>query len=138
MLNALNGLDKSSIHGWIKFDKSWKDQKNHKIIYQLNCSIKPIFKHTGDKSEQVSLSDKYLITRLKLIASEDGKLEAVNLGRQEHPHKDPKNNRFCLGKLEGIQVNPTLVFVLMACLLKYNSYDCFCLPTNSKENTEGN
>jgi hypothetical protein len=137
MLNALNGLDKSSIHGWIKFDKSWKNIKN-KIIYQLNCSIKPIFKHTGDKSERVELSDKYIIKRLIVIASEDGKLEAVDLGKQEHPHKDPKNNRFCLGKLERIQVNPTLVFVLMACLLKYNSYDCFSLPTNSKENTEGN
>ena len=128
MINILKGLNHSSSHHWVKFDKSWKDHRNKKIIYQLNCSIKPIFKHTGVKFEQVSLSDKYLITRLRLIASEDGKLEAVDLSKQEHPHKDPRNNRFCLGKLKGASIQNSLVSLLMACLLKYNSYDCFCLP----------
>lgn len=137
MLNALNKLDLDSVDGWIKFDKSWRDHKNHRIFYQLKCSIKPIFEHTGGKFKIVKLSDEYLITRLRVIASEDGRLEAVYLGSQNHPHKDPRNNLLCLGKLEGLAICNSLISLLMACLLKYNSCDCFTLPTNSRENTEG-
>jgi len=142
MLNILNDLYLSSHYGWIKYNKSWHDTRRHEYLYQLNCSIKPIYKHIKDKFERVNLSDAYLIKRIKLIADSGAKLKMVYLGKIKHPHKDPRNNLFCLGKLEGISISHSLVSLLMACLLKYDPNDCFHRPDykdlqNFEEETEG-
>ena len=142
MLNILNGLYATSAYGWINYDKSWHDKKKHQYVYQLNCSIKPIYKHIGSEFERINLSDKYLIKRIRLITTSDGKLHQVYLGKYQHPHKDPRNNLFCLGKLEGISISHSLVSLLMACLLKYDPNDCFHRPDykdlqNFEEETEG-
>jgi len=138
MVNALNDLNLTSVHGWVKYDKSWNDTSKNLIRYNLKCSIKPIYKHIGNTFEIVNLDDRYLISRLRLNATQKGKLESVDLFKQLHPHKNPRNNLFCLGKLKGVPICHTLITLLMACLLKYNDNDCFDPPTNVRKIGEGN
>jgi hypothetical protein len=141
MINILNDLHLTSSHGWIKYDKSWENIDYRTIqtfIYRLKCSIKPIYRHVGNIVEIVKLDDKYLITQLQLTADREGRLKYVNLFKQLHPNKDPKNNLFCLGKLKGVQVGHSLVSLLMACLLKYKDNDCFNPPINVKKIGEVN
>lgn len=137
MINALNDLDLVLSHGWVKFDKSWFDPSKKEINYRLKCFLKPIYEHSGNTFRVVVLSDEYIIKKLTLVASEDGKLKMVQLGDQLHPHKYPGNNLFCLGALENQPISSTLITLLMASLLKYNKNDCFHLPkTIEIKNTE--
>jgi hypothetical protein len=136
MIDILNDLHLTSSHGWIKYDKSWENIDYRAIqtfIYRLKCSIKPIYKHVCNTVEMVELDDKYLITQLELTADREGRLKYVCLYKQLHPNKDPRNNLFCLGKLEGVKICHSLITLLMACLLKYTDNDCFDPPTNVRK-----
>jgi hypothetical protein len=81
----------------------------------------------------------YAISRFTIFADKSGKnLDEVRLGKQIHPHKDPRNGCLCIGVFQGLPLNrETVKQMIFHCLLKYNETDCFHVPDISEAKIYG-
>jgi hypothetical protein len=130
MPNRFNNLEIGNDKTWIKFDKSIIGCSTGIIKYEFKCSIKPTrCQHKGEYYF-VDLSEKYRLTRFSLLSDAQRKrIIVLELGEdQHHPHKNPKTNDVCLGKLKGMLINRSLIPPLIICLGTYNEDDCYELP----------
>ena len=130
MPQRFNNLKVGTEKAWIKFDKATIGCSTGIIKYKFKCFIKPMWCQHKGEFYLVNLSEKYRLTEFSLMSDVQRKhIVILKLGEdQHHPHKNPKTNEVCMGKLEGMLIDRNLIPPLIICLGTYNEDDCFELP----------
>jgi hypothetical protein len=132
MPNRFNDVNLGNEQMWVKFDSSIIGLTG-RIIYKFKCSCKPFIRQSNGKFYVADLDEKYRLNHFKLLSDKQKKhIIAIELGKQNHPHKDPKTGNVCMGNLKGIRIAQDVIRKLIWCLLTYNENDCYELPTSCK------
>ncbi len=115
---------------WVEFDRMYRNEAGRRH-YKFNCNIEPLFCVSDNQVYEMKFKDpSYVISTFTVIADKSGKyIHSVQLGNQNHPHRDPRNGFLCIGVYEGKPLNEEMVKqMIFQCLLKYNEIDCFHVP----------
>ena len=124
---------------WVSFNKSYRNYAGE-LEYKFNCHIEPLICVSDQKIYFMQFKTPiYVISKFTVLADKSGKyIHAVELGRQMHPHKDPRNGFLCIGVFQGKPLNrETVKQMIFHCLLKYNETDCFHVPDISEAKIHG-
>lgn len=121
----------------ITYQKSYFDPSNQKFVHKYDCYLEPIFAYSPShktvdiitwKPEKI---EKYHLKRFSIYTDKSCRyLKDVYIGRQFHPHKNPKTRCLCVGEyFQNKEISDKLVdFLVFACMMKFNKDDCYILP----------
>lgn len=133
MPNRFNDVNLGNEQMWVKFNKSIVSISLGKIYYEFKCSCKPFLCQSNGKFYVTDLDEKYRLSQFTLVTDKQQKhIVTIELGKQNHPHKDPKTGNICMGNLKGVRIDKDVIRKLIWCLLTYNENDCYELPDSCR------